>query len=257
MDYELDLSPANRLKLAEAFGRHKRVDLTIDCVLEGQVGHAFVDEPDRPTAYRISCGPFWYLAGDASGAGGRRMLQGLPPYYLLMPAPPEWLQAARELFGEQLQPFTRFSFSSAGLSLAHLEELVQSSRYRERIVALDEVLARRLANEPEPLLEIEAFGSVSAFLARGIGYAAVEGDKVLGLAYPSLACSKGIEVSIWVAERYRQRGIATALGSRLALECLRRGIEPHWDAANGESCGLARKLGYRLLGHYEAYYWEG
>jgi len=77
----------------------------------------------------------------------------------------------------------------------------------------------------------------------------------MGVAYSSLVCSTGIEVSIFVDEPYRQQGIATALGSRLVLECLRQNLRPNWDAANPESCKLAKKLGFIFTETYDAYYY--
>ena len=88
-------------------------------------------------------------------------------------------------------------------------------------------------------------------------FAALDGDSVMGVAYSQLVCSRGIEVSIFVEEKYRKRGVATALGSRLLLECLRQNIRPNWDAANPESCKLAQKLGLAFMETYEAYYVAG
>ena len=65
------------------------------------------------------------------------------------------------------------------------------------------------------------------------------------------------EVSIYVKEAYRQKGVATALGSKLLLECLNRNERPNWDAANPESCKLAKKLGYTFVETYDAYYHTG
>jgi len=41
MSYELELNKANRLKLSQAFRNHKRVDFSIDCVIDGQMGKAY------------------------------------------------------------------------------------------------------------------------------------------------------------------------------------------------------------------------
>lgn len=62
MDCELKLTKANRLKVARAFQKNKRVDYSIGCVIEGQMGKAFIDDFIHPTAYRITVGPFWYFA---------------------------------------------------------------------------------------------------------------------------------------------------------------------------------------------------
>lgn len=255
MDYELALTESNRIRLAEAFQNNKRVDYSIDCAIEGQMGKAFVDHLDHPTAYRITGGLFWYFAGDARSPGGVEMMRGFPAYNLLMPSPPEWIELAKEMYGERLRPFARYSFSTEKLCQEPLEELLRNSKHRDAIVPIDEELAARLAGMPESYFELSDYNSVKDFVDRGIGYAVKENDEIKGVAYSSLVCSKGIEVSLYVEEKYRQQGVATALGSKLLLECMRRNRRPNWDAANPESCKLAKKLGYIFTESYDAYYY--
>jgi GNAT superfamily N-acetyltransferase len=255
MGEELKLTKSNRLRLARAFRHNKRVDCSIDCVVEGQMGRAFADDPGHPTAFCITVGPFWYFAGDANSPGGQALLQQFPAYHLLMPSPPEWIAAARQLFGDRLAPYTRYSFSADPLSETHLAKLFGHSPFRDRVVPLDGALVARLAAQPESYLETGDFDSPGDFLERGIGFAALMGERIMGAAYSSLVCSRGIEVSIYVEERFRQRGVGTALASRLLLECRHWGLRPNWDAANRESCRLALKLGYVLAEAYEAYYY--
>lgn len=254
MSHELELTRVNRLRLARAFRHNPRVDYSLDCVIEDQMGQAFADDPDAPTAFRISIGPFWYFAGDADGPGGRALLAEWPPYHLLMPSLPGWAAAAREMFGEQLVAFPRYSFSAARLDEAHLERVIAGSPQRERPVAVDATLLAPLAGQADGFLDLSDFASPDDFLARGLGYVALDGDKVMGVAYSSLVCSRGIEVSLFVDEPYRRQGLATALAGRLSLDCVRLGLRPNWDAANLESCALAEKLGYTASGTYEAYY---
>ena len=45
--HALELTKANRLRLGRAFRHNPRVDCAIDCVLEAQMGQAFMDDPDR------------------------------------------------------------------------------------------------------------------------------------------------------------------------------------------------------------------
>ena len=116
MSHELQLTKANRLQLARAFRHNPRVDYSIDCVIEGQMGRAYTDDLSNPTAYRITIGPFWYFAGDANSPGGRALLSEWPPYNLLMPSPPEWAAAAKAMFGERLVAFPRYSFAAGDLS---------------------------------------------------------------------------------------------------------------------------------------------
>ncbi len=255
MDIELELTRANRLKLARAFRDHTRVDTSIDCVIEGQMGRAYVDDPVCSTAYRITVGPFWYFAGEASSPGGREIMKGFPPYCFCMPSPEEWLESARQLYGERLKAFPRYSFSTSQLSADHLENLLKCSECEKNIVPLDIDLATRLGGQAEPYLELSDFDSPADFIERGLGYAAIQDGSVMGAAYSSLVHSRGIEVSIFVEEPYRRKGVATALAARLLLECLRGGLRPNWDAANPESCRLAEKLGYVFTDSYDAYYY--
>lgn len=50
MNYELELTKANRLEVARAFRFSKRVDFSIECAIEGQLGKVFwlMILPSRP-----------------------------------------------------------------------------------------------------------------------------------------------------------------------------------------------------------------
>jgi L-amino acid N-acyltransferase YncA len=130
-----------------------------------------------------------------------------------------------------------------------------SSGYQERIIPISAEIAKQLIGQPESYLDLSDFDSVQDFIERGLGFTILDGEKVMGIAYSSLVCSQGIEVSIYIEEPYRQQGVATALGSKLLLECMRHDLRPNWDAANPESCKLARKLGYAFVEAYDAYYY--
>ncbi len=255
-DFELELTKANRLRLARAFRDHKRVDLSIDCVIEGQMGRAFADDPAAPSAYRITVGPFWYFAGDPRCPGGRLVMRGFPAYNLLMAPSAGWLELAQEMISAPLRAFPRYSYSSASLSAGHLSALLERTGHQQRVIAIDQDIAASLTGRAESFLELSDFDSIPDFLERGLGFTMLDGDRVMGVAYSSLVCSRGIEVSIYIEEPYRRQGVATALGARLLLESLKRGLRPNWDAANPESCKLAEKLGCTFVETYNAYYYQ-
>ena len=81
MSLEYPLTKANRIRLARAFKHVPRVDLSIECILEGQMGIAFVDDVQNPIAFKIEIGPFFYFAGDATSSGGHIMLKKCHPLY--------------------------------------------------------------------------------------------------------------------------------------------------------------------------------
>lgn len=253
MMLEYPLTRANRIQLARAFRNTSHVDLSIECVIEAQMGKAYVDNIERPSAYKIQVGPFFYFAGDATEEGGQEMLRDIQPWTLFMPSTEGWLEAGKNMYREKLLGFDRYSFSSECLSIEHLEKLSLQSAFSKEIKVIDLVIASQVWGQ-DHFLDISDFESPSDFVERGIGYYAAKGRTIIGAAYSSLVCSQGIEVSIFISEDYRRQGMATALAAHLLKWCLENNMDPHWDAANLESCTLAEKLGYLPKGKYQAYY---
>lgn len=63
----------------------------------------------------------------------------------------------------------------------------------------------------------------------------------------------GIEIEIDTKLQFRQKGLATACGAKLILECLGRNLYPSWDAHDLRSVALAEKLGYHMDKPYTVY----
>jgi GNAT superfamily N-acetyltransferase len=215
------------------------------------MGKAFVDRIENPTTFAIEQSSFFlYFAGDARSAGGSAMIDHLPSRRLLMPSAPGWLKIAQEIHGAKLIEDHRSSFSSEKLSIPHLQHLIDHSPVGDAVKRMDTTMVRH----PTSPADLSDFESVEDFLARGIAYGVMQNDTVVGVAYSSLICSKGIEVSIFVSPEHRRQGIATVLASHLLKWSLEHNLDPHWDAANPESCKLAEKLGYLPTETYTAYY---
>ncbi|NIV31095.1 MAG: GNAT family N-acetyltransferase [Anaerolineae bacterium] len=248
---EYPLTKAHRIRLARAFKHIPRVDMSIDCAIEGQMGRALVDDSQEPTVFKIEVGPFFYFAGDATGPGGRAMLENIVPYTLFMPSSPGWIEAGKTMYGERMVGFDRYSFSSQHIK--HLDHVCQTSAFREDVRRMDLGFAAQLWGQ-DHFVDLSDFDSAEDFVHRGIGFYLEKHGTVVGAAYSSLVCSKGIEVSLFVMEDYRRQGIATLLASRLLGWCIENNAEANWDAANLESCRLAEKLGYVPTGEYQAYY---
>ena len=252
---EYPLTKANRIRLARAFKHVPRVDLSIECILEGQMGRAFVDDVQHPAAFKIEVGPFFYFAGDATSSGAYTMLENIVPYTLFMPSSPGWIRAAKEMYDKRLIGFNRYSFSSQQISYEHLDHFCQILAFRGKVRQMDLAFAVKLW-EQDHFIDLSDFDSPEDFVQRGIGFYLENSGTVIGAAYSSLVCSKGIEVSLFVLEDYRRQGIATILASRLLKWCLSNNVDANWDAANPESCRLAEKLGYIRRGEYQAQYIE-
>lgn len=245
------LTRPNRLRLARAFARVPRVDISIECALEDQMGSAFVDSTDAPTCFLIEQdGFFGYLAGDFSSDAGHDFLRKLPSGRLLMSGSDGWAAALQSVFGERLREIARTSYASDTLDMQAISQLAATNPHTPNVRRVDTALAE----SNSPFLQLGAFESAADFVERGIGFCLLNEGQIIGAVQASLVCSNAIEVSLVVDEQHQRKGIATALSCQLLMWCLERGIAPHWDAANEESCRLAEKLGYRREGDYMAYY---
>ena len=80
-----------------------------------------------------------------------------------------------------------------------------------------------------------------------LGLGAYDGVRLIGLAGASADCDTMWQIGIDVLPEYRNRGVASALTSRLALEILNRGIVPFYCAAwsNIPSVRNAIRSGFR------------
>jgi len=250
---EYPLTKGNRIRLAQAFRNVPRVDISIECVLEDQIGKAFVDDPQNPSACMIQIGPFHYFAGDAASNGGREMVRNFQPYNLFMSASSGWAEAFKQEYKERFVQIERYSFSSGQLEIEHLRKLCQDSKFAQDVRQMDAALLERLKGH-DHFIDVSDFESPIDFEDRGIGFYIEKNGKIIGAAYSSLVCSTGIEVSLFVEEEYRRQRVATVLSANLVRWCLEHGMDAHWDAANLESCKLAEKLGYTPAGRYQAYY---
>ena len=251
---EYPFTKGNRIRLAHAFAHHPRVDIGIDCLLEDQMGAAYVDDVTSPSVFLIQqSGFFCYFAGDAITPAADSLLDSWGGGGMLMPSPGGWEDAIKKKFDGKVHSHTRTRFSSDTLSIDHLEALTNPIELAAQVKQVDLDIARCAE---EPFLSINDFDSPEDFVQRGIGYVIYHDSKIIGGAYSSLVSSRAIEVSIFVDDDHRRRGIATVLGCALLKWCLERNLHPNWDAANPESVGLATKLGYTQLGTYTAHYIE-
>lgn len=253
MSVQYSLTKANRIRLARAFREVPRVDISIECVLEDQMGAAYVDVLENPSVYMIRIGPFHYFAGEAKSSGGLQMVKDFQPYNLFMSASEEWAEVFKQEYGERFIKIERYSFSSEKISIEALKKLCEASIFAKDVKRMDAALVERVSGQ-EHFIDVSDFESAADFEERGIGFYVEKDGKIIGAAYSSLVCSTSIEVSLFVEEEYRRQGIATVLSANLVYWCLEHGMDAHWDAANLESCNLAEKLGYVSVGSYQAYY---
>ncbi len=92
------------------------------------------------------------------------------------------------------------------------------------------------SRDPEHCFELGDFDPKEIFLADWLRI--LRNRKSLELHIPSRFAPGGLK-SASLSIQIGATGMATALSARLLLRCPDRNLEPHWDAANPESCRLA------------------
>ncbi len=97
------------------------------------------------------------------------------------------------------------------------------------------------------------FRNYDDYRNRGLGFAVLFNGRIVAGASSYTVYQGGIEIEVDTRSDFRGRGLASACGARLILECLDRGLYPSWDAHTSVSLSLAQKLGYRFDREYTAY----
>lgn len=222
-------------RVAALFDGHDALPAIIAGALEGYVGRVV---PSNDAA-RIDVGVYRVFGGTAE----RALLNAFVPgtELIIRPDGDDWRAAARDEFGGRLHRRSMASFAATSLDHEHLERLAAGAPLATR--RLDRDLATRLGDRLPPN-RVETFDSVEAFLDRGFGFAALDGQTIACAATTYAISSRHAEIAIATHRDYRRRGLAVATAAHAILEALDRGLEPCWNAANDASCAVATKLGF-------------
>ncbi|HNX15049.1 MAG TPA: GNAT family N-acetyltransferase [Oscillospiraceae bacterium] len=227
--------------------------LIVSC-LQGHSGKAFTDDPDFPTAALIVNFGFSFVGGNPASVQAVELLKFVPAGTELIPQP-NWVEMIENILGPRAQRRTRYGFKKEPgvFNRGLLERYAADLPDGFYIKPIDETIYDLLNKESSLLGLIENFPSKSEFLSKGFGIAAMYNSRPIAGASSYIVYDDGIEIEIETKPEYRRRGLASACGAQLILECLDKGIYPSWDAANMPSCLLAQKLGYAFAGEYRSY----
>jgi len=120
-----------------------------------------------------------------------------------------------------------------------------------QLVRIDEALIDRCQWTPWMA------GSPELALRHGLGYALLDGERVVSEAFAGPVVENALELGVITDDTYQRRGLATVVSARTILECERLGHETWWNTAttNTGSARLARKLGYQTERQYRVLSW--
>ncbi|NHC35884.1 GNAT family N-acetyltransferase [Scytonema millei VB511283] len=173
---------------------------------------------------------------------------------MLIAPTPAWQHLVAATYPNALTVDRREAFQADKFDVDKLRRFCQalSSGFELRQVRLEEVA--QFAADLDPCL-VGSFGSFRSheeFITQGVGLGILHQGMFVSGASSAAVGGRKLEIEIQTHPQFRRRGLARAVAAALILYCLERGLEPCWDAAHEPSSALARQLGFRSTGKYEA-----
>lgn len=256
MEVLKQITPELNIRIADLFKNHRKVDLSVESINEGQTGKnikIIVDNVLNPQVAQLFQASFTVFAGNTHNEIARNVIQNLPLKCTIMPSPPEWIALAREIHGDKLVQGKRYSFSADELNKDILYELLNNNPYKGIVKQIDYETAYQMSLNDLQKFHFVNYDSTNSFVEKGFGYCIKINNQVVSACTSTLVCNKGVEICIISDPNYREKGLATLVASKFILHCLENNLYPNWDASNQKSVGLAKKLGYIYIDSYDVY----
>ncbi len=240
------------------FFQDYRWNYLVDAVLEDAVvGRALVDNVVDPQAavLELSKIKLYIPGGDPGHSVVKEFLKGLRGFAAIIPISNSWDSLIQVVFAGKSVALPRYAFTSEGLDLMQLRDLCVKIPDDYRMVPLDLELTHKLKKEKSEFSSdhLVNYESPEDFLTRGFGFCILDKDEIVSVATTFATCQRGIEIQINTRDAYKRQGLATAVAAQIIVHSLEQGLDPNWDAANENSVGLAKKLGYTPQGTYRMY----
>lgn len=244
------MDSAESRKLAPLFPASP--EILVRAALEGTMGEGYrPDGGEPPRCAQLILGDFCLFGGDAREDGAEELARHLPRRLLCIPGEPAWIPLLERVHPGRCSRLTRYAFHvPAAFDRTKLCRLASSLPIGCRLQPIDEGWYRWALASGWARDLVSQFPSYAAYRRLGLGLLVLEGEEPVCGASSYAACPGGIEIQIDTRADRRRRGFAAACGAALILACLKRGIQPGWDAATPASAALAEKLGYRPAGSY-------
>lgn len=218
--------------------------------LQGCMGYAVTDSDENPASAQIVVGDFCFFAGTPSCE-----LAAKAAAPLMIPRTAKWGRTLEAVWNGRAEKALRYAIKKEPnvFSIEVLRKYTQSLPEGYALRLFDEQIYQDTLCEDWSADFCSLFADYEDYKKRGIGVAVLYKGKPVSGASSYAVYNGGIEIEIDTKPQFRQKGLATACGARLILECLDRGLYPSWDAHDLRSVALAEKLGYHLDFPYPVY----
>lgn len=224
--------------------------------MQGVMGKIYVTDREEPLSAMVILGDFCFFAGQPD----RELVSFKPDwrssdFIIMVPQNGEWAEVIEEVYGEKAKKVTRYAIKKEGdiFDREKLKAMAANLPEGCELKLIDEALYTGCLKEEWSRDFVSQYETWEEYRRMGLGAVVLQDGVIVAGASSYSSYEGGIEIEIGTREEYRRRGLATACGARLVLECLIRGWYPSWDARNLWSVGLSEKLGYHFSHAYDAY----
>lgn len=219
--------------------------------LDGLIGEAYVDNLENPTIAYLLVRQYCFINGNSKSELAKEVLKALPNTCKRIIANDEWGDAIESCY-DNFEKAKRYSLKKEKeiFNKQDLKKFSESLNSEYQINPIDERIYKLIKADNEDPKQMRI---TDDYMNKGIGVCCFRDDEIVGICSSNIIYKNGIEINIRVKEEYKHKGIGTAMAAKLILMCLEKGIYPSWDAANLNSLGLAKKLGYNYDSEYTVY----
>lgn len=215
-------------------------------VLDGTMGTAYVDNITNPNIAFLVVRSYCFFNGKIEKESLKEIIDEKFKEYNLIPSD-NLSKLIEEIYKSNIIKSQRHSIKKDVIfDTEKLKKMSNSLEDEFELIKINDDLAKRIKEE-------KFINITDNYSKNGIGFCCMYNNKIVGVASSNIFYKDGIEVNIKTKEQYQRKGIATAMASKLILECLKQNKKVSWDAANMESVGLAEKLGFKYDSTYNVY----
>jgi GNAT superfamily N-acetyltransferase len=232
-------------RIVSLYNGQRRYRSLIDSALQGHCGCVYVDHLSNPTASYLTVGRFSCFGGDPNVIELREAIRTHPPNWMVPPTE-EWTDRIASLLEDRVIFRDRVLFASEDLDPKTVAPFQSSAPDFAAQPVTRDVASQWLDDDGG----LWGYDSLDAFMNHGICYSVDVNGRSVAYAGSYARYNRGIEVQVFTDPEYRRKGLAMRVCAHLILDCLERGLIPHWDAANDVSVGMAERFGYQLEQSY-------
>ncbi len=250
-----EIPPERHLDLISLFAGNRYLDLISRSLLKQGIGILHVDDIDEPSVAMLTYKFIIFLAGDPHHDAVSEILDKVPQRFLLFIPDTTWVKKFEERWGSKLKSRERTKFSSTGLTIEHMERILQEMPKGMQLEPLTQYTVKEISDQAKGIINL-LFPDLDSFMKTNFGFCLLERERIVSLALAATPFENGnFEIHIETDPEYQKRGLAMITAAQLIKHSLVTGLTPHWDADNQPSAKLATRLGFSDPEEYQTYFW--